>query len=429
ASGLPELCSLFREISSSFFTPAHDRWAVCPTMGNTDAWYKLCTLLCDPGDCILVEEYTYPAVLASSYPRDILPIAVPMDSQGMSPEHLTAILSEWCDRGTLRRPRLVYTVPIGQNPTGSVMGVQRKKDLLAVCAEYDLMLVEDDPYHFLNYSGNDISLYDSIKDEPFERLACVPSVSRSLELDPSFLKFDTNGRVIRLDSFSKTVAPGCRLGWITAEKAIVDRFMLLTEVSTQAPSGMSQALVLSLLSQRGMTGYLAWTQELRNVYLFRRDVLMRAISTGLAITVARNVCRKIWTVSAHRLSLFEFVPPLGGMFLWIKIHYFNHPTYEGKLHSGQSIDEVIQDLSQELWDLLAEGGVLVTQGSVFAPQAVLAQGSARLVTLARPSGCHYFRLSFSSTEVSASCFCERRSYAQCYRLTTWRKRATCFYKS
>lgn len=119
---------------------------------------------------------------------------------------------------------------MGHNPTGGVLPVRRRKELYAICQKYDVIIVEDDPYWYLQYPSADRAEARSRqKPEPTAQVPPAPAKSSGYEfidsLVPSFLSIDVDGRVVRLDTFSKTVAPGCRLGWITAQPAFIERYV------------------------------------------------------------------------------------------------------------------------------------------------------------------------------------------------------------
>jgi DNA-binding transcriptional MocR family regulator len=118
---------------------------------------------------------------------------------------------------------------MGHNPTGYVMQLERRKEVYAVCSKYDVIILEDDPYWILQFPSAEI-------EEAKSRGLPIPEVKRQSlpktsgypfldSLAPSFLNIDVDGRVIRLDTFSKTVAPGCRLGWVTAQPAFIDKIV------------------------------------------------------------------------------------------------------------------------------------------------------------------------------------------------------------
>ena len=139
---------------------------------------------------------------------------------------------------------MIYRV--GQNPTGVTIPVSRRREIYRLCRVHDIIIIEDDPYWYLQYPS-------AMKPEnPLAQLQdLVPKAKSGFQfldsLIPSYLSIDADGRVVRLDTFSKTVAPGCRLGWITAQPAIIERILRITETSTQQPSGFVQSLVAELL--------------------------------------------------------------------------------------------------------------------------------------------------------------------------------------
>src|SRR5439155_21509566 len=123
-----------------------------------------------------------------------------------------------------------------------------------LCQKYDIIIIEDDPYWFLQFPSA-ASLEASSRGLTLEKeesnIGPAPRKSSGYEfldsLVPSYLSIDTDGRVIRLDTFSKTVAPGCRLGWITAQPEFVDKLLRITETSTQQPSGFVQSMIAELI--------------------------------------------------------------------------------------------------------------------------------------------------------------------------------------
>lgn len=111
-----------------------------------------------------------------------------------------------------------------------MLSVERRKQLYAVCSKYDVIIVEDDPYWYLQFPSaeieearsRDLPLPEQTQQHKPEKSSGYPFLD---SLTPSFLSVDTDGRVVRLDTFSKTIAPGCRLGWITAQPALIDRYL------------------------------------------------------------------------------------------------------------------------------------------------------------------------------------------------------------
>lgn len=122
---------------------------------------------------------------------------------------------------------------MGHNPTSGVLSLARRREIYALCSKYDVIIVEDDPYWYLQYPSADILEAQSrgLERKSNDDRSSLPEGWKSSgypfldSLVPSYLNIDVDGRVIRLDTFSKTVAPGCRLGWITAQPDFVERFV------------------------------------------------------------------------------------------------------------------------------------------------------------------------------------------------------------
>lgn len=119
---------------------------------------------------------------------------------------------------------------MGHNPTSGIQSVHRRKQIYAVASEYDLLIIEDEPYWYLQFPSAALQQArirgeEVVRpEEPSFRFAKKSGFEFIDSLVPSYLNIDVDGRVIRLDTFSKTVAPGCRLGWITAQPALIERF-------------------------------------------------------------------------------------------------------------------------------------------------------------------------------------------------------------
>ena len=297
---------------------------------------------------------------------------------------------------------------IGQNPTGACLGIQRRKDIYAVCIKYDVLIIEDEPYWYLQYpSANASSLAarghpTSDDAQPGKQVYSVPRSSGFPFLDsliPSYLSVDTEGRVVRLDTFSKTVAPGCRLGWITAQPALCERILRITETSTQQPSGFVQSMIAELIigpqasddGGRGgtkdgkgwqVTGWIRWLEGLRGNYERRMQTMCSILEEGkyLVKTGRRQSISAEWSV-VDRVQMFDFIWPLGGMFVWVKLNLQSHPLWKRASH---------KKLSQALWAHLTTDQylVLVAPGLMFSPTEDIRDNK----------GWGYFRLSFAAVD-------------------------------
>lgn len=155
-----------------------------------------------------------------------------------------------------------------------------------------------------------------------------------------------DGRVVRLDTFSKTIAPGCRLGWMTAQPAIIERVMRITETSTQQPSGFVQVMVAQLLLEQqssrksdkegsGWTldGWIDWLEGLRDAYQRRVHEMCTILEEGRNVAIDGHLGLIVttgldsWSV-INKVPMYEFDWPMAGMFIWIRIRYDTHPLLE-----------------------------------------------------------------------------------------------------
>jgi aromatic amino acid aminotransferase I len=175
-------------------SPPYSDWQCTLTAGSTYAWDTALRVFCERGDYILMEEYTFASAAETAFPLGIKVAGIPMDEQGLIPEAMDKILGDWdvAARGA-RKPHVLYTIPTGQNPTGATQSAERRHAVYKVAQKHDLIIVEDEPYYFLQmqpYTSGDASP--------------VPPPSSHEEfinsLVPSFLSMDTDGRVVRLES-------------------------------------------------------------------------------------------------------------------------------------------------------------------------------------------------------------------------------------
>ncbi|KAM7194306.1 pyridoxal phosphate-dependent transferase [Naviculisporaceae sp. PSN 640] len=345
AHGSAQMMRFVTEHTELVSNPPYADWQVCLTVGSTAALEQALRMLCDKSraDSILTEEYSFSTALETAMPLGVKVFGVKMDDQGLLPESMDEMLSNWdvVQRGGARKPHVLYTVPSGQNPTGATQGEERRREIYKVCQKHDLYIIEDEPYYFLQMHE-----YTAAKDRRGTVTTMAngrgeeQSVDQFLsELIPTLLSMDVDGRVMRMDSFSKVVVPGSRLGWITASAQMVERYIRHAEVCNQGPSGFSQVILHKLLDEEwGHEGYLRWLMNLKGEYTKRRDVMMDACERFLPREIVS------WAV------------PKAGMFHWLKVAYPLHPDA-----STKSLLEV----EEEIFNLCIEKGVLVGRGSWF----------------------------------------------------------------
>lgn len=389
AQGYPALYSWLKEFTKTYMHPGIPYAGsadIILTCGNTDGFRKVIELFSNewhpetrPSEdqqSILVEKFTYGSAVQSAVGRGLHPVPVEIDENGMiaeGPGGLRDVLENWESKGEKRPlPHLMYLVTSGQNPTGAVMPIERRKAIYDLCHDYDIVIIEDEPYWFLEYD---------VKNEE----------GRFLEsLTPSFLSIDVDGRVVRLDTFSKSVAPGCRLGWITAQPKVVERILRITESSTQQPSGFVQSLIIKMITDKAdgwsFEGWTNWLESLRNTYKSRMLAMCDTLAEHQAILDSTDISPYFGSSTSgewsqvEKTNIYEFKRPAGGMFVWIRINFEKHPLYGQIYHTA---------LSQACWAFAASKPFLVLSapGTGFtADETIIDQGA------------FYFRLCFAAID-------------------------------
>lgn len=133
--GLKTLSDFCKKLTERLWAPAYEDWDVLLNNGGTDAWTKIITLLLESGDHVITESQVYPSAQASFAPMGCKTFPIADDSEGMLPDALDEALANW-DNSKGRRPRVMYIVPVGQNPLGTTMGAQRRQAIYDVCVKY-----------------------------------------------------------------------------------------------------------------------------------------------------------------------------------------------------------------------------------------------------------------------------------------------------
>lgn len=318
--------------------PPYQDWQCCMSVGNTSSLDMACRMFVARGECIITEEYTFSSAAETVRPMGVECVGVKMDEQGLLATSLDSILSNWNPsvHNNAPKPWLLYTVPSGQNPTGATQSQKRRKEIYHVAQKHDLYILEDEPYFFLQmqpYTGpNAPEVPPPASHEAFIKA-----------LVPSLLSMDVDGRVMRLDSFSKVIAPGLRVGWVTASEQIIERFIRHAEVSTQNPNGPSQLILYKLLEEEwGHRGYMDWLIHLRLEYTRRRDNICYACEGYLPKEIAS------WTA------------PMAGMFHWIKIDWQRYP--------GKGSKSMLE-IEDEIYHATIKRGALTSKGSWFRAES------------------------------------------------------------
>ncbi|KAJ1308240.1 hypothetical protein OPQ81_003955 [Rhizoctonia solani] len=198
--------------------------------GSQDLMYKIFTCLLDPGDAILVEAPVYAGVLPILQTLEPDMIEVDTDPEGISIEHLRGILNSWPKDKP--KPKALYTVPYGCNPTGATTPLERRKEVLKLAEEHDFLILEDDPYYYLYFGSAEMpSSYIALENT-------TPNVSQR--------------RVLRMDSFSKVLSSGMRIGFATGPPPLIKAMNSHTSAANLQANSTTQIIALSMLQHWGL---------------------------------------------------------------------------------------------------------------------------------------------------------------------------------
>jgi 2-aminoadipate transaminase len=219
------------------------------------------SVLLDPGDRVVVPAPTYTTALSSFRSYGVEFISVPKDELGVLPDAL--------ERAFQAAPKLFYCIPNFSNPDGSTTSMARRRQIVALAERYDVLILEDDPYGDLRFEG-----------DPLPNL---------LELAPD--------RVIYAGTFSKTIAPGFRVGWLVAPDSLFDHVMMAKQNADLQVSSYSQILLHELVHDGLMETRLP---DLIDFYRNQRDTMVEAMQAYFPESVKYKI-------------------PLGGMFMWCEL--------------------------------------------------------------------------------------------------------------
>ncbi|CAR23376.1 PLP-dependent aminotransferase family protein [Lachancea thermotolerans CBS 6340] len=336
--GQKELLAFLKEHVSLFHRILYKDWDIITTTGSTQGWDASLRIFCNKGDTVLLEDYTYSSSVEAADAQGLNCVPMPLDGEGIVPSKLEEMLANWSSLyGEMPMPKLLYTIPTGQNPTGCTLSDNRKPHIYRLAQQYDIIIIEDDPYYFLQmdpYVSEDARL-ETAEASTMSQATFMNSLNRS------FLELDTDGRVVRLESVSKTFAPGCRMGWLVGSKHLLDNYWNLHEVSIQSTCGFAQTILSGILNRWGQDGYIDWLMRIRRQYTGKRNTCL-------------DNCYKY--LPAEIVS----VPPVtAGMFFMVFIDAEKHPEF----HNTFKGDVLL--LENHIYQKCVSAGVLITCSSWF----------------------------------------------------------------
>jgi 2-aminoadipate transaminase len=237
------------------------------TTGSQQALYALPIIFANEGDYVITEAPTYVGMLSSLNANRIRSVSVGLDDRGMKTDELEERLKTMKSMGI--KPKFIYTIPTFQNPAGYTMTLDRRKHLLELAEQYNVPVIEDNPYGDLRYSGTKL---------------------------PTLKSLDTNNMVTYLGTFSKIMAPGLRTGFTVSQPEVLDEFNKLKQSLDLATDSLSQYIAYEYIRKGIIYKQIPKTIEL---YRRKRDIMLEALDDEMTDAT--------WS------------RPDGGMFLWVKL--------------------------------------------------------------------------------------------------------------
>lgn len=234
------------------------------TSGSQQGLDFVAKIFVDPGDVVITEAPSYLGALNAFKAYEPKFVEIEMDDQGMIMEELEKALKE------NKNVKYIYTIPDFQNPTGLTMSLERRKRMVELANEYNVVIVEDNPYGELRFEG---------------------------EFLPAIKSLDTEDRVIFLGTFSKIFCPGLRLGWMLAGEEILNKVNMIKQGADLQSSTISQMDVAAFLEDNNIEDHI---EVIKEKYKHRRDVMLAAMDKYFPEEV-------------------EFTRPEGGLFTWVNL--------------------------------------------------------------------------------------------------------------
>jgi 2-aminoadipate transaminase len=238
---------------------------VIVTTGGQQAIDLLCKVLVDPGDAVICEAPTYPGAIPVFCSYEAETIQIECDGDGMRIDELEVALERLDQEG--RRPKFVYSVPTFQNPAGVTMSLERRRRLVELARARELLVIEDNPYGLLRFSG-----------EPL----------------PPLYQLDGGDFVIYIGTFSKILSPGIRLGWAVTPPPVMEKVVLGKQAADLCTSTLTQYFVREYFREGNWRQYI---ESLIGIYRSRRDAMVEALERYFP-------AQATWT------------EPDGGLFIW-----------------------------------------------------------------------------------------------------------------
>lgn len=228
--------------------------------GSMQGLDLICKTVINPGDVVLVEEPSFLGALQTFNVAQAKLVPIPLHTDGLHVDELEALVRE-------HKPVMFYTIPTFQNPTSWVSGVEARKAIARLAAEYDMLVIEDDPYAALRFSG--------------EKL-------------PTIKSFDTSDNVILLSSFSKTISPGMRVALCCGNPELIHKMTIAKQGTDTHSPNLNQAIIAEYLNRDLLPAHIA---EISKVYANSARIMTEAMDE-------------------HFPDWVNYEKPVGGLFIW-----------------------------------------------------------------------------------------------------------------
>ncbi len=240
---------------------------VIVTTGSQQALDLISRIFIDPGDVVLVEAPSYVGALGTFRQYEAQVVHVALDDQGLVPDALREAIASVRSLG--RKIKFLYLIPNYQNPTGVLLPADRRTEILDICREESIFIVEDNPYGLLGF------------DRP----------------SPNAMRAEDSENVIYLGSFSKTIAAGLRVGWALVPPSLKEKLIIASESSILCPSNFTQLTISNYLADQPWRDQIASFVEL---YKVRRDAMLESLEQYFPASAT-------WT------------KPGGGFYVWVNL--------------------------------------------------------------------------------------------------------------
>ena len=259
---------------------------ICMTSGSLQALDLVNATLLTRGDTVIIEENCYQGSINRLNKLGVTPVGIPLDKDGMRMDALAATLEGLEAKGV--KPKFIYTIPTVQNPSGTIMPVERRREMLRLAQAYGAAIFEDDCYADLTWAAT---------------------------RPPAIHALSDHGGVIHIGSFSKSIAPALRVGYIVAPWEVMSRTLALKT------DGGSGALEQMVLAEYCITNFSKHVPMLRRSLRAKLETLMESLKQSFG-------------------SQVEFADPQGGIFLWVKLpdHVDTLKLYQAALAAGVAIN-------------------------------------------------------------------------------------------